>query len=381
MGTSRIVIIIMQFKRLAIVAGVMAVVLCMAVLLASAPAIAATKSTLLAPVSQQNLPGNDNLTPHYPHVPPVAHPSYGQGWGYGGIWITNGLETQTQPPVNPVVVSFIANPTTVEPGQAVTLTWSTSNASSVTISQIGLVEASGSTTVTPSSSTSYTLTATGDLGTIPASSTAIVTIKPWTPPVIVVGQSSIQSGKSTTLSWNAPGAAQVSISGAGIFSAAGSTEVSPAETTTYNLTATYTDGTSQSASATLIVEAAEPSYLLYGVIGFGLIGLLALAAAVVVYLRAKKLTAHPAVQYSNVESVPMVPPPSPISTIPSSSPLATNEENTRVSTVSEQPKIGAAQESIISEPKPRVRIKRRKAKSDSAEGTSKDDKTEGPIDE
>jgi hypothetical protein len=220
----------------------------------------------------------------------------------------------------------------------------------------------------------------------------------------MLGQSSIQSGKSTTLSWNAPGSGQVTITGAGIFGSSGSTAVSPAETTTYNLIATYSDGASQSASATLIVEAAEPPYLLYGLIGFGLLAIMVLAAAVIVYLRVKKLTAQPAVQSSNVESVRTVSSPSPISTIPSSSQLATsNEANTRVTALNEprekvspnivnldnvpgddiiQSRIRAAREPIVSGlPKPHVRIRHQKAKPVSTEVIPKDDQTEGPIDE
>jgi phospholipase C len=70
--------------------------------------------------------------------------------------------------------SITASPNPIEKGQASTLTWQTSNATSVSIQGIGDVPASGSKQVTPTSFTAYTLTATGPGGTQQA--TAQVTI-------------------------------------------------------------------------------------------------------------------------------------------------------------------------------------------------------------
>jgi hypothetical protein len=82
---------------------------------------------------------------------------------------------------------------------------------------------------------------------------------------------------------------QVFISGAGTFGPSGTTAVKPENTTTYTLTATYMDGTALTASATVTVE--QPPYLLYG-----LIALLAVAAAVIVALLVRRQPAAPAVQ-------------------------------------------------------------------------------------
>jgi hypothetical protein len=64
----------------------------------------------------------------------------------------------------PVATSFTASPPFIEPGQSVTLSWETTNATSVSISPgIGTVPAAaGSVTVSPTETTTYTLTATGD---------------------------------------------------------------------------------------------------------------------------------------------------------------------------------------------------------------------------
>ena len=67
----------------------------------------------------------------------------------------------------PPTVSLSANPTSVEQGQCTTLTWSSTNASTVAIDQgVGNVDPSGSKQVCPGSSTQYTITATGGSGTV-----------------------------------------------------------------------------------------------------------------------------------------------------------------------------------------------------------------------
>ncbi len=186
-----------------------------------------------------------------------------------------------RPIYQPVINSFTSNASSIDVGQTVTLTWSTSNASSVTISPgIGTVGASGSTTVTPGATTTYTLSATGGSGSTVTSSTTVNVI-PRVPPTLTVLQPTIQSGQSTVLSWNAPAALHVYIAGLGDFEAAGTTTVAPNQTTTYNLIATYIDGTTQTASVTVTVE--QPFYLLYG-----LLALLAIAAIVIVIMMIKR---------------------------------------------------------------------------------------------
>ena len=60
------------------------------------------------------------------------------------------------------IVSFTAQPASVQPGQAVTLIWATENPNAVTIEPgVGRVTARGSRQVYPTASTSYTLNVTG----------------------------------------------------------------------------------------------------------------------------------------------------------------------------------------------------------------------------
>jgi len=84
------------------------------------------------------------------------------------------------PPQLYPTASLTANPNTVTPGQATTLTWSTEHATDITIDQLGKVDASGSQTVTPSQSTTYHLVAKNAIGTQEA--TARVTVVPAAAP-------------------------------------------------------------------------------------------------------------------------------------------------------------------------------------------------------
>jgi len=185
------------------------------------------------------------------------------------------------PIYQPVINSFTANASSVDAGQTVTLTWTTANTNSVSITpDIGTVGTSGSTTITPVNTTTYTLSATGSSGSTVTSST-IINVIPRVIPTLSVLQPTIQSGQSTVLSWNAPAAVQVFISGLGSFDSVGSTTVNPNQTTMYNLTATYIDGTTQTATITVTVE--QPPYLIYG-----LLGLLAIAATVIVVMMVRR---------------------------------------------------------------------------------------------
>jgi len=91
---------------------------------------------------------------------------------------------QLAPPPAPPSVALSASPASVQAGQPVTLTWSSTNATSVTLEpSVGRVAAQGSTTVRPSQSTTYTVTATAPGGSTHASAQVIIT--PALPPAAV----------------------------------------------------------------------------------------------------------------------------------------------------------------------------------------------------
>ena len=85
------------------------------------------------------------------------------------------------PPAAPTA-SLTANPNTVDKGGSTTLTWQTSNATDVSIDGVGAVQPSGSQSVTPADSTTYTLTAKGAGGTQTATARVTVTSPPPPPP-------------------------------------------------------------------------------------------------------------------------------------------------------------------------------------------------------
>lgn len=80
------------------------------------------------------------------------------------------------PPPAPTAptATLAANPSVVPQGQTSVLTWQTSNASDITIAGIGTLPPSGSRSVTPSASTTYTLVAKGPGGTDEASARVTV---------------------------------------------------------------------------------------------------------------------------------------------------------------------------------------------------------------
>jgi peptidoglycan-associated lipoprotein len=84
-----------------------------------------------------------------------------------------------QPPVEQPkpqpTVTLSADPTSINNGDSSTLSWTSTNATQLTIApEVGTVTAEGSTKVTPSDSTTYTITASGPGGS--ANATARVTV-------------------------------------------------------------------------------------------------------------------------------------------------------------------------------------------------------------
>jgi peptidoglycan-associated lipoprotein len=100
-------------------------------------------------------------------------------------------KTPTPPPPPPApapaparpTVSLSANPTSITKGQSSTLSWTSTDATTLTISpEVGAVSAQGSTSVTPSDSTTYTITASGPGGSADSSVRVTVEAPPPPPP-------------------------------------------------------------------------------------------------------------------------------------------------------------------------------------------------------
>ncbi len=180
--------------------------------------------------------------------------------------------TVNPPPTDPVprCVSFIATPSTLPVGGGSTLlTWTTANASGVSISPtIGLSSANGAMTVNVSTTTVYTLTANGASGQT-ASCPVIVTVNTIVtpPPTVLTCQAnvsfstnaaSIVRGNDAVLSWSTSGGiTRVSFDqGITATGLSGSTTVSPQASTRYILTATSATST---VSCLLDLTVTEPS--------------------------------------------------------------------------------------------------------------------------
>jgi peptidoglycan-associated lipoprotein len=86
------------------------------------------------------------------------------------------------PPAAAPTASLTASPETIDKGQSSTLTWKTENATDVSIDGIGAVQPSGSQSVSPTESTTYTLSAKGPGGTQTATARVTLNAPPPPPP-------------------------------------------------------------------------------------------------------------------------------------------------------------------------------------------------------
>jgi hypothetical protein len=191
---------------------------------------------------------------------PAATATYtGTATGPGGSVQCSTTVTVTAPPPQPTC-SLSANPTSITQGSATTLSWTSQNATAISINQgIGSVSpvASGSRSASPTATTTYTATATGTGGSGQCSTTVAVTAPP--PPSscsLSFNPTSITQGGSSSLSWTTQNATAFSLNqGIGNVTpvASGSRSVSPTATTTYTGTTTGA-GASGTCTAKLTVN-------------------------------------------------------------------------------------------------------------------------------
>ena len=156
--------------------------------------------------------------------------------------------------------SFTASRTNIQSGEQTTLTWETSNATSVRLSIFGRLfsgsdeSLDGFKVVTPTASVTYRISASGPGGPLTKDIRITVTARPPVtvtpdPPVIdsfIRSESSIVLGESVTLTWMTTDALRVSINkGVGSVALDGNVDVTPTETGTsvFTITATGASGT------------------------------------------------------------------------------------------------------------------------------------------
>ena len=170
--------------------------------------------------------------------------------GPGGTEVDSTTVTVTSPPPT---VSISADLKSIEFGESSTLMWSSTNAASCVLEpDVGAVATTGSTAVSPSETTIYSITATGPGGTATASVTVAVI---YPVPIITISAEPevIHIGGLSTLTWSTQYAASCVIEpDIGSVDVTGSITVSPAETTAYTIIAAN-PGETSTASVTVTV--------------------------------------------------------------------------------------------------------------------------------
>lgn len=171
-----------------------------------------------------------------------------------------------QDPQGPQILSFSADPATVEAGQTTTLSWTTAHATSVRLLEEGLElplepgsAAAGSVEVQPATSTTYELIAVGASGVEVGAEVTVLVAVPEGPEIksFLADPAEIVAGEGSTLRWEVDGASEITLLEGDVVlhesaEAAGSFAVEPAATTTYTLVATGEGGES-TATATVAV--------------------------------------------------------------------------------------------------------------------------------
>ena len=163
----------------------------------------------------------------------------------------------------PVIVSFSAKPSTITEGGSSTLKWTTTGATSASINQdVGTVTVgmNQSTSVSPTTSTTYTLTAKNSADTPATATESVAIVVNRLPPTAHLEADPTEFFGLTdpvTLYWSTTRATSAEIdNGVGSVTpvAAGSTTVYPESTTTYTLTATGPGGSATSSAEVLNVD-------------------------------------------------------------------------------------------------------------------------------
>jgi len=175
---------------------------------------------------------------------------------------TRGTQTATATAtvtVNPVstgglprIISFAPNPATIDFGQSSVLSWVVENATSVTVSTVGSVGLTGSHTVSPAATTSYTITASNANGTVSASTTltVITSVKIIS---FTATPSTTTSGGTSILVCETAGAVSVNVNGIVFTTSTAVESVHVIQTFTYTCTATAANGQTASAQTTVTV--------------------------------------------------------------------------------------------------------------------------------
>lgn len=168
---------------------------------------------------------------------------------------------------NGLAVTLTVSQSSISSGQTVTLVWTSTNASSVSINNgignVTPVSAGSITTPALTATTTYTITATGSNGsTATASQQVTVTAASTTPTVTLASSASaVNPGQTVTLTWTSTNATSAQINdGIGTVSpVAGGTVTSPAINSNTTFTITVSGAGGQTATASQSVSLNGPA--------------------------------------------------------------------------------------------------------------------------
>jgi hypothetical protein len=154
------------------------------------------------------------------------------------ISTTSNFTVTTRASSDPVITRFTVTPSAVQCGQQAVIEWATQNTVSISPSGFSGVTTSGFAFVTPTSNTTYSLTATGPDATTKTLSVP-VTVQGTTSAILQADTTFVPFNGTANLFWNTSGAVFISNNfGAPSSQLSGSRTVGPLkQTTTYTLTA------------------------------------------------------------------------------------------------------------------------------------------------
>lgn len=195
---------------------------------------------------------------------------YQQAPVYGGLVYVQGAPSVRYRIPSCYISTY---PQEVNEGEMVNLMWSSTDATSAYLSDVGAVGTAGTTQFTPRNG-SYVLSVTGPGGASTCTTNVIVhaRVTPVTPSSpsaptcsISADPASIFTGGSTKLSWKVTRADSVSISGFGSVSAKDSRTVSPEKTQKYTVTAKGEGGTKTCSVAVTVQDPSSCKVICNGV--------------------------------------------------------------------------------------------------------------------
>lgn len=147
------------------------------------------------------------------------------------------VNVNTPPQNNAPACTLSVSNTNVRAGDRVTITWTSTNATTGSITNIGSVSTNGSQSLYPNQSTAYTGTFSGANGTVNCYATVNVTpVNPtYNAPscTLTANPTNVNSGRSVTLNWDSRNANYGTITHIGSVSTYGSRTVYPTQSTVY----------------------------------------------------------------------------------------------------------------------------------------------------